>query len=212
MLTYRHVRWQPRNIAVRLAELDQSPETYEWMRRLAPAQLNESERAVRFIYLNRLCFNGVYRTNRDGAFNVPMGTRTGAMPSDDALSRCAAVLRCKTLMCGDFERTVALAGKRDFVYLDPPYSPDRPRRGEYGYGCFGDGDVGRLVAAILAADARGAYVLVSYSNHKALVRALPGWCVVRLRARRFVAANPSARTVKTDLLISNYAPRTLDGL
>jgi DNA adenine methylase len=208
MLTYRKVRSHARRIATALAELDQSPATYNRFRALDPANLSDTERAIRFIYLNRLCFNGVYRTNRHGAFNVPMGTRTSAMPTVETLTQCAAALRGKTLMAGDFEQAVALAGRRDFVYLDPPYSPARPRRGEYGYGCFGDSDIDRLVKSIQAADARGAYVLVSYSDYKPLVRALPDWHVVRVRARRFVAADPAARSLKTDLLISNYRART----
>src|ERR1039458_929080 len=90
MLTYGLVRRSPRRIATELGELSHSRRTYERMRSVDTSALDPLSRAVRFLYLNRLCFNGVYRTNRAGMFNVPMGSRLGALPTGDELSECSA--------------------------------------------------------------------------------------------------------------------------
>src|SRR5687767_1111103 len=79
-------------------------------------------RAARVVYLNTYCFNGLYRTNARGHFNVPFsGMRNGPLPSRETLYRAANFLRRATLIAADFERTLQRVQPGDFVYLDPPY-------------------------------------------------------------------------------------------
>jgi DNA adenine methylase len=102
------------------------------------------ERAVYFIYLNRNCFNGIYRTNRSNEFNVPYGRATGALPSLDAFRSFANLLRGADLTVDDFESATTSAEEGDVAYLDPPYPAVRATYGEYGYGTFSPDDVRRL--------------------------------------------------------------------
>jgi len=210
MSAYRIVRRSPRQIAEALHRLPRSQITYQALRATDANSLEPFQRAVRFIYLNRMCFNGVYRTNRDGKFNVPMGTRTGRMPTPDQFAASADLLRGKTLLTADFEETLETARRNDFAYLDPPYSPARPRKGEYGYGTFGDADLARLVKALKSADRRGAKILLSYSANDYLTAALGTWHRRDVQARRHVAASAAARLVETDMLIANYAINTVE--
>src|SRR5204863_8491160 len=118
------------------------------------------QRAARFVYLNRHCFNGVYRTNREGAFNVPFGRSVGALPDVEAFRAVARVLKRSSLRAGDFEETVADATRGDFVYLDPPFFGEgRAAFGEYGYEVFGSSDIGRFGRFVNRLDSAGVKVL-----------------------------------------------------
>src|SRR5207247_1622380 len=79
--------------------------------------------AARFIYLNRFCFNGLYRTNFRGEFNVPYGApRNNHLPTESDLTKTAALLTRARLVHADFRKTLSRVGQGDFVYLDPPYA------------------------------------------------------------------------------------------
>ncbi len=73
-----------------------------------------------FLYLNRFCFNAIYRTNKIGKFNVPYGERTGSFPSEAHFLKVASLLKGAKLSCVDFEKTLSDAVCGDFAYLDPP--------------------------------------------------------------------------------------------
>src|SRR6185295_18590730 len=103
---------------------------YYVMRAADPRTLTRPERAARLLYLNRFSFNGVYRTNRDGQFNVPRGRDTGAFPDWDSFSASAKVLRASRIVGVDFEEALDRAQRNDFVYLDPPYA--RRKKTEFG--------------------------------------------------------------------------------
>src|SRR6266446_5529387 len=90
--------------------------SYYRVRRSIPT--NRLARAVRFMYLNRLCFNGLYRTNKENIFNVPCGYGAGEFPSLRSFRDAATRLRKATLLADDFEITLGLVEKNDFVYLD----------------------------------------------------------------------------------------------
>ena len=122
------------------------------------------ERAARFIYLNRYCFNGVYRTNRRGLFNVPRGIKTGKLPSLEEFRECSRCLNRADVLAADFF-TLALKAKRgDFFYLDPPYpTTQRPTHGECGYGSFSSADLPRLIHALQIIDRKKASFVLSYA-------------------------------------------------
>src|SRR5579859_6326272 len=135
--TYTAIRRHPRLVARHVATWGSSSEEYYGVRALDPDTMPDIMRAARFVYLNRRCFNGVYRTNRHGQFNVPIGTRIGRMPAEKDFYRCSVALRPASLLSCDFDVTLRSARHGDFAYLDPPYSTStRPNYGEYGYGAF----------------------------------------------------------------------------
>lgn len=204
MRTYQVILRHPRQVARRLAALPDTEATYYYLRSLVPHFLGSISRAVRFYYLNRYCFNGVYRTDRRNRFNVPRGDRPGLPLTESEVYRCSVALRRATLMTSDFEETVSLARRNDFVYLDPPYSTVvRPAYGEYGYGAFAPSDVSRLISALNTLSKQGVQVLLSYAGDRAVLDALKQWSVVSIDVRRQVGGGQ--RNMKAvEILASNY--------
>jgi len=159
-----------------------------------------------FLYLNRFSFNGVYRTNRSGMFNVPKGQSTGGLPSLEHLTRAAVALSRTQRITGDFEVALALAEKGDFVYLDPPYARRRDiTPGEYGYQSLnGEEDLARLGDALGDLTDRGVKYLVSYMKSTRAARLLPHTHSRFLRVRRNVGGFSSSRRWATEMLLANY--------
>jgi DNA adenine methylase len=136
--------------------------------------------AARFLYLNRAGFNGLYRENADGEFNVPYGYGDASFPKLDAIHEASSVLGNVELFCGDFEPIIAQAGEHDLVYVDPPYAPLPNKKGfvNYAKGGFSAADQERLAAALYHASERGA-AIVAHNNDTELVRYLYGeWCTL----------------------------------
>lgn len=128
-------------------------------------------RAARLIFLNRTCYNGLYRVNRQGRFNVPHGRYVRPLICDEAnLRACAEELAGAELRCADFAEVCAEAGPGDFVYLDPPYHPlsATARFTAYTDRAFGWDDQVRLAAAVRGLAARGAWFALSNSAHPAI--------------------------------------------
>ncbi len=205
MLSYSTLARHPRLTARAVHGHATTAEDYYVVRALNPADLSSIDRAARFIFLNRLCFNGIYRTNRQGRFNVPMGRSTGNIPSEAAFVRCAYALRAATLVNDDFRVTLRRVRKGDFVYLDPPYTTARGTYGEYGYGAFSGDDLELLVAELQRLDAVGARVLVSYRQDDDLIDQLANWHCRQVSVRRDVAGTPRNRSDVTELLMWNAA-------
>jgi DNA adenine methylase len=166
------------------------------------------ENAARFVYLNRFSFNGVFRCNRAGLFNVPRGTQTGRVPEIKRFSRCAYALRNAELRAGDFEDSLRDAARGDFVYLDPPYAKKNARyRGEYGYGSFKVADIDRLFRLLTELDRRGAKFLLSYSYCREIRPAMQHWHSRLILVQRHVAGFRRHRGQKREILIANYPLR-----
>lgn len=213
MNAYAVLAAHPRRLWRAVSALPLSASDYYALRAVDTAQSSAFDRAVRFTFLNRYCFNGVYRTNRLGNFNVPYGSRTGVFPSEAQFYRCSVALRAAELMCQDFSSSLGRAQDGDVVYVDPPYSTQRRAYGEYGYGAFGQDDVDRLVAAILSAADRGATVLLSYTNDSVLTAALSGWSIATIQVRRQVG-RAASRELATEIIASNRVDveRALSGV
>jgi len=202
---YEVVRSRPKKVWNLLMSWPATEEFYYSLRACEAESLDEFTRAARFIYLNRYCFNGVYRTNLDGNFNVSRGKGNLGIPEWPVFSAFADRLSAIKLKHCDFEKTVNRAGSNDFVYLDPPYAELGKRdRGEYGAGTFRSGDVTRLIESILRADERGAKILLSYSADQIDLRNLRGWHVHELTVMRNVSGFTGSRRHAHEVLISNY--------
>lgn len=203
--TYETVRDHPRAVWNRASSMSQEPDFYYELRNIDPKSLKKLDRAARFVYLNRFCFNGVYRTNRQGVFNVARGKGHLFVPDYTVFKSFADRLKSANLICGDFEFPVNQSGNGDFIYLDPPYALGSKRdRGEYGAGSFRDQDEDRLTHSLLDASDRGAQILLSYSYSPSLIQKLKGWHVHRLTVNRNVSGFVSARRSAEEMLLSNY--------
>lgn len=202
---YRTLRRRPYDVAAAARVWPADATSFYAVRALDPHRLDAVTRAARFLYLNRLCFNGVYRTNRQGEFNVPYGRRLAAMPSEAELVKAAQALRRCALRSADFEETIADARMNDFVYLDPPYTQSpQTAHGVYGYGSFHVGEIDRMIAALERLDRRGVRFLFSYADVEDVVRTFPPrWSVERLQTAGQVAGLASARQRRREILVTN---------
>lgn len=125
------------------------------------------ERASRLIYLNRTCFNGLYRVNQHGHFNVPRGSKNQVLFPTDNFAGISRLLKSAELVTGDFEGLVNRANDDDFVFCDPPYTVRHNDNGfrKYNEVLFSWSDQERLARALLQAAKRGAKVLCTNANH-----------------------------------------------
>lgn len=174
--------------------------------------------AAMFIYLNRTGFNGLFRVNASGEFNVPPGRYERPKIADrEKLARVAAALRAPgvTLQWGSFESTLEVAQPGDFLYFDPPYAPLTRTASFTSYTAqrFAAGDQHRLQQVVIALARRGCAVLVSNStadeiaalyDHNEAARGA-GLAAFRVPARRAVNSNPAGRGAVFEYLISNVA-------
>jgi DNA adenine methylase len=201
---YRIVRDEPERLYRRLCHIRRDLPSYLRWRSLKPESLDRETRALRLLYLNRNCFNGIFRTNSNGEFNVPIGTRLGKYPGKDDFIDCSKLLQNATLVAGDFAKTLALVKAGDFVYLDPPYAVvSRRIFKEYGKKIFDTSDIPRLSEALTEIVNRNADFLVSYADSTE-ARSLTGnWYSKRLPIRRHIAGFAGDRRKAYEWLISN---------
>jgi DNA adenine methylase len=201
---YRVVRDEPERLYQRLCHIPRNQSTYQRWRCLKPQSLDRETRALRFLYLNRNCFNGIYRTNLDGEFNVPMGTRLGKYFSKDDLLYCSELLQTTSLITGDFAKTLERVTAGDFVYLDPPFAViSRRIFKEYGKTIFGISDIPRLSDCLNAIVKQKADFLVSYADSTEARALAMEWHSVRLPIKRHIAGFADARKKAYEWLISN---------
>jgi DNA adenine methylase len=180
--------------------------------------------AAMLIYLNRTGFNGLFRLNRHGGFNVPAGRYTDPRICDAANLRAVAAALARPglgIELSGFEATLAGARAGDFVYCDPPYAPlsRTASFAQYTAEGFSALDQQRLHRAVMTACARGAYVVLSNSSAPAIARAYGstdarrvGLNVRRVSARRAINSRASSRGPVDELIISNVARRALDDI
>jgi DNA adenine methylase len=214
METYRVVREEPEGLFRRLTRLRRDADTYYRWRAKDPNLLDPQTRALRFVYLNRNCFNGIYRTSMVGKFNVPFGGKKGLpigkLAKADLLG-CAELLNRATLVTGDYRLTLAYARKGDFVYLDPPYATNSRRVfRQYGAKTFETGDVRVLADELVRLNRIGAEFLVSYADSKEARALAANWNAARLYVRRNIAGFVDHRRKAGEWLISNIALPELD--
>ena len=203
--TYEVIREHPKLVYNRVTIMSRDKETYYLERSKSPQQLTRVQRAVRFIYLNRNCFNGIYRTNQNGEFNVPFASsRAGKFVAYDQFLSAAELLVNAELRCWDFGTTLRHVRSGDFVYLDPPYALDSRRVfKEYGKRLFQMEDLERLSQHLEKIADRGAAFVVSYADCKQAREIGRAWTCPRLRVRRHVAGFSGARRSAYELVITN---------
>lgn len=154
------------------------------------------DRAAAFIYLNKTCFNGLWRVNRAGHFNVPMGRyEDPPICAVDSLRVAATALRRAELRCGHYRDAVTDARAGDFVYFDPPYDPLTPTSSftSYTSGAFGQDDQRELAELARRLVARGCKVMLSNSDTPFVRSLYKGFRIDRVRCSRAINSNASRR-------------------
>lgn len=208
---YRSVRRDYRRVHSSLTTLaKRDSETLYYSVRTKYNQSRPSaSQAARFIFLNHTCFNGIFRVNRNGQFNVPYGfKKTPNFPTATDLQRVSSVLRPASLLCGDFETILLTARRGDFVYLDPPYPPLNGTSNFTRYTplTFPTTEQDRLANIVRNLDQRGCLVMVTNADTP-LIRALyQGLEFHPITVTRFVTFK-SAKHRVGELVITNYDAR-----
>lgn len=161
--------------------------------------------AADFIYLNRACFNGLFRVNLAGRFNVPLGTKVYELRNVKEFQAWSEKLRRAEVCLADFEDTIGACGEGDFIFADPPYTVNHNSNGfiEYNEKIFSWDDQVRLHACLLKAAERGAHFTVTNADHST-VRELYNGCVLQTVERGSeMAGRISARGRTTEVLITS---------
>lgn len=209
---YEVVRDEPERLYRRLRRIKRDLETYLRWRALDSTILDRETRALRLLYLNRNCFNGIYRTNTQGHFNVPMGSKLSAYFSKEDILSCAKLLQQVTFVAGDFSETLNHVKAGNFVYLDPPYAVNSRRIfREYGKQVFDTADIPRFAEALDGIVGANADFLVSYADCKEARALARKWNSVRLPIRRNIAGFAGARRDAYEWLITNLPMKQISG-
>lgn len=168
-------------------------------------------KAARFIFLNKTGFNGLYRLNSRGQFNVPFGKREKCPQLYDSenVKRVTERLKKSQIKNCDFEKVIQMAKKGDFVYCDPPYSPlsRTSSFNSYTAGGFSDAEQVRLKNACNEAAKRGVFVAVSNSSAPLILNIYGDWRVHFIKARRSINSKSHLRGPIHEILTTSWEMR-----
>ncbi|KZL21134.1 Modification methylase DpnIIA [Pseudovibrio axinellae] len=164
------------------------------------------ERAAQFMYLNRTCWNGLYRENQKGQFNVPIGTKLNVFLPSDNFTSWSKALSKTTLLHQDFELSIDTAMEGDFIFADPPYTVRHNMNGfvKYNQNIFAWEDQIRLCNALSRADERGVQFALTNADHESIRELYRGIGIqTQLTRHSRIAASSQHRSNSTEILISN---------
>lgn len=163
-------------------------------------------RAAQLIYLNRTCWNGLYRVNLNGVFNVPIGTKTNVVLPTDNFQGLSNLLKRVRLMNKDFEPIIAKAKEGDLLFIDPPYTVKHNNNNfrKYNEHIFSWEDQIRLSESLLAAKDRGVKIILCNADSESVIKLYKGiGKMFKLNRKSRLAADPSKRQNTTELAIVN---------
>lgn len=170
-------------------------------------KMPDYKRAARTIYLNKACFNGLYRVNRNNEFNVPFN-KSGKINTYDGqnLGIIHAYLNFNevTILSTDYEEAVKNAKMGDFIYFDPPYDSDKEVFNSYTENGFGKEEQVRLARVFEELSNRGCYVMLSNHNTKLINELYKDYHIHIIEAKRSINANGKKRGSVEELIITNY--------
>ncbi|MCS1411862.1 MAG: Modification methylase DpnIIA [Verrucomicrobia subdivision 3 bacterium] len=200
MLTYKMLHQKPEAV-IRLLKVHERKHNRQYYSRVRDKHHTEQDPAAlaaRFIYLNKTCFNGLYRVNKAGKFNVPIGRHNKVTICDEKnLMAVSSVLDKATLRMSQFDKITPAEG--DLVYCDPPY--DGTFTGYTGAG-FGEADQKRLQATCEKWRQAGVHVIVSNNDTPLIRRLYSKWNLHEVHAPRNINCNGNGRGKVAELLIS----------
>lgn len=224
-LAYKTVKNEPEKLVRRLAEMqkeyieiaeeEKRKEFYLAIRkRFNKAGLSDVDNTAYLVFMNKTCFNGLYRVNAKGEFNVPFGRYKNPKICDEGtIYADSKLLQDVEILNGDFEETLKYASTTSFVYLDPPYKPldATSSFNSYTKEAFDDNEQIRLKKFVDNMSEKGCMIMLSNSdckgrnpNNTFFDDLYMDYSINRVYASRSVNANPDKRGKLTELLISNY--------
>ena len=177
------------------------------IRALDPEELSKTERAARLIYLNKTCFNGLYRVNKKGQFNVPYGKRNGEFLNRELLRNSSEFLQNTEISHADYLKTLRqYAEKGDFIFLDPPYYPvgkysDFKR---YTKEFFYHDDHVNLKEEFDRLVEMGCHVVLTNSDHPIILELYQDYEIKIIETKRLISSNPKTRNGKDIIVIGTH--------
>lgn len=180
---------------------------YLTIRATNPKDLPALERAARFIYLNKTCFNGLYRVNSKGQFNVPMGSyKNPDIVQEDRLRKVSELLKDVIIKVMSFEKVLNLAKKEDFIYFDPPYYPLKNKKSftTYTKDSFMEKEQELLAEVFTKLDKKGCFVMLSNSDTKFIKDLYVDYKINIVKATRMINCNGDSRGKINEVVVTNY--------
>jgi len=203
---YQRIKVDPQGVERALAKLaEKSPDdSYYDVRSSRPSEPNE--RVARFLYLNRTCWNGLYRVNLKGEFNVPRGTKNQILLPNDDFGSVSAALSNADIYVADFADSIDDAKAGDLIFADPPYTVAHNTNGfiKYNQNIFSWDDQKRLAERLTSAANRGVTVIATNADHaevRELYKQFPH--AISLARASVIAAASSNRRSTTELFVTN---------
>ncbi len=184
-----------------------SKEFYYKIRDVDPKTLPNLDEAARFIYLNRTCFNGLYRVNSKGKFNVPIGSYKNPQIVDiKSLLKINRLLRNATIKVMSFEKVLDYARSGDFIYFDPPYFPVKDGKSftKYTKNDFSEKDQKTLAEMFHKLDALGCKLMLSNSDTEFIRKLYSKYKLNLVKAKRLINCDALKRGQITEVVVTNY--------
>lgn len=204
---YQVVRDFPEDLILALKKHKNDPDHFSKVRKLQPWELDPIHRAARLIFLNKTCFNGLYRVNSRGEFNVPFGRYENPRICDESVLREASrALKNATIECRDFRHLLYKAQPGDFVYFDPPYVPlsDTSSFTSYSEAPFDQREQKALFQVFQALNDRGCQLMLSNSDTELIRRLYKKFTIEQLQVSRAINCRPEGRGKVSELIVTNY--------
>jgi DNA adenine methylase len=206
---YKQIRDNYANVSsyLRRHERNNNESYYYAIRELYNRSAPGPAQAARFIYLNRTCFNGVFRVNTHGKFNVPFGDKPQPIfPDIHTLAQISRVLQRTKLLVSDYEGALKQPKKSEFVYLDPPYPPLNGTAffTHYTADRFGRDNQSRLAKVVRDLDKRGVRFLMTNADLPEIRKLYGGFTISELSVTRYVSCKGTRHRVG-ELVITNYS-------
>jgi DNA adenine methylase len=197
IITYKEVKANVCEVIGILKKYENTEAYYYKTRALNVNNLSNAERAARLIYLNKTCFNGLFRVNKRGEFNVPYGKRSGAFLNESNLFDASNYLKKTKIIHSDYKETLNKYAKEgDFIFLDPPYQPvgkysDFKR---YTKERFFENDQVELANIFVELTKKGCYVMLTNSNHPFILDLYKKFRIEQIETKRLISSDPKTRT------------------
>jgi DNA adenine methylase len=203
---YNQVKLNPLEIISTIKKLPQSKEMFYEMR--SKKIINNLDRAVRFIYLNKTSFNGVYRVNLKGEYNVPYGKKTFNIDIlSELINSCSLKLRNSKIYKSDYSSSILNITKNDLIYIDPPYTITHNNNGfiKYNEKLFSIVDQYKLSQQIKYIKEKGAYYILSNAHHPDILKIYDkyGDKVIKLSRKSLISSSVKSRTSYDEYLFTN---------
>ena len=205
---YEKIRDHPEELIIKLDKLQPKVDSKGFFLEIrAKVPRNKLDLAVRTIYLNRTCYNGMYRVNSSGEFNVPFGDMGNPrLYEKKNILACSKVLQRTTILIGDYNKLIRRIRKNNFVYLDPPYVPlsDTAHFTSYTSEKFGMKQQKELLKFCEKIDKKGSLFLLNNSETEFTKKLYEQYNCDTIKAARNVAAKSASRAPVNELVVTNY--------